>query len=73
VVNVEEDGPADRAGFLLGDLLLSLDSTPIEKISDLQNFCASGVIGKAVNARLIRAGALVEKSVAAGERPHGVR
>jgi S1-C subfamily serine protease len=73
VLNVEKDGPADRAGILLGDVLLSLDSTPIEKISDLQNFCASGVIGKAVHARLIRAGALIDKSVAPAERPHGAR
>ena len=73
VLNVEKGGPADRAGLLLGDVLLSLDSTPIEKIGDLQNFCASGVIGKAVIARLIRAGALVEKSVTPAERPQGAR
>jgi S1-C subfamily serine protease len=73
VLNVEKNGPADRAGILLGDLLLSLDSTTIEKIGDLQNFCASGVIGKAVNARLIRAGAITENSVTPAERPQGAR
>jgi len=73
VLNVEKNGPADRAGILLGDVLLSLDSTAIEKVSDLQNFCASGVIGKAVNARLIRAGALTERAVTPAERPQGAR
>ena len=69
ILNVEKAGPAETAGVLLGDLLVSLNSTPIEKIEDLQSFCASGVIGKSANARFIRAGALIEKSIVAGERP----
>lgn len=69
ILNVEKGGPAESAGVLLGDLLVSLNSTPIEKIEDLQSFCASGVIGKSVNARFIRAGALIEKGIVAGERP----
>jgi S1-C subfamily serine protease len=73
ILNVEKDGPAERAGVLLGDLLISLNSTAIEKVEDLQSFCASGVIGKMVNARFIRAGALIEKSIVAGERPQRVR
>lgn len=69
ILNVEKDGPAERAGVMLGDVLISLNSTAIEKVEDLQSFCASGVIGKSVNARFIRAGALIEKSIVAGERP----
>lgn len=69
ILNVEKGGPAESAGVLLGDLLVSLNSTPIEKIEDLQSFCASGVIGKSANARFIRAGGLIEKSIVAGERP----
>jgi S1-C subfamily serine protease len=73
ILNVEKGGPAERAGMLLGDVLISLDSTPMEKIEDLQTFCASGVIGKSVNARIIRGGALIEKSIVAGERPQKAR
>jgi S1-C subfamily serine protease len=73
ILNVEKAGPAERAGVLLGDVLISLDSTPMEKIEDLQTFCASGVISKSVNARFIRAGALIEKSIVAGERPQKAR
>jgi S1-C subfamily serine protease len=69
ILNVEKDGPAEGAGVLLGDVLISLNSTPMEKVEDLHSFCASGVIGKPVNARFIRAGALIEKSIVAGERP----
>ena len=73
ILNVEKGGPADGAGVLLGDLLVSLNSTPIEKVEDLQSFCASGVMGKAVNARFIRAGALLHKSIVVGERPQKAR
>jgi S1-C subfamily serine protease len=72
ILSVEKGGPADRAGVLLGDVLLSLGSTQIERIEDLQSFCASapiGTIGKAVNARLIRAGSLIELSIVLAERP----
>jgi S1-C subfamily serine protease len=69
ILNVEKGGPADRAGVLLGDVLISLNSTSMEKVEDLQSFCASGVIGQAVKARFIRAGALFETSIVLGERP----
>jgi S1-C subfamily serine protease len=73
ILNVEKGGPADAAGVLLGDLLVSLNSTPIAKVEDLQSFCASGVIGKSANARFIRAGALIEKSIVVGQRPQKAR
>jgi len=69
ILSVEKGGAADRAGILLGDVLLSLGSAQMEQIGDLQSFCASAPIGKAVNARLIRAGSLVELSIVVGERP----
>jgi S1-C subfamily serine protease len=69
VLSVEKGGPADRSGVLLGDVLIALDSTPMEKVEDLQTFCASGVMGKAVKAKLIRGGALAESSIVLGERP----
>jgi S1-C subfamily serine protease len=69
ILSVEKGGPADRAGVLLGDVLIALDSTPMEKVEDLQTFCASGVMGKAVKAKFIRGGALAESSIVLGERP----
>jgi S1-C subfamily serine protease len=69
VVKVEPGGPADQAGVLLGDILVELGNTQLEQIEDLQSFSDSGVIGKPVKARLIRAGALREISITVGERP----
>lgn len=73
ILNVEKGGPADSAGVLLGDLLVALNTTPIGKVEDLQAFCCSGVIGKPVNARFIRAGTLIEKNIFVGERPQKAR
>jgi len=69
VVKVEADGPADRSGVLLGDILVSLGDTTLEEFEDLQSVSDSGIIGKQVKAHLIRAGAMLELSITVGERP----
>ncbi|MGD0127365.1 MAG: trypsin-like peptidase domain-containing protein [Terriglobia bacterium] len=69
VVKVEPDGPADKAGILLGDILVSLGDAPLEEFEDLQSISDSGIIGKQVQARVIRAGAIQELSITVGERP----
>jgi len=69
VVSVEPGGPADQAGVLLGDILLGIGDTQLEEIEELQSFSDSGVIGKPVKAKLIRAGALRQVEIIVGERP----
>jgi S1-C subfamily serine protease len=69
VVKVDADGPADRAGVLLGDILVSLGDKTLEEFEDLQSIADSGIIGKQVKARVIRAGAIHELSITVGERP----
>ncbi len=69
VVKVEADGPADRAGVLLGDILVNLGDKTLEEFEDLQSVADSGIIGKQVKAHVIRAGAIMELSITVGERP----
>lgn len=69
VVSVEPGGPADQAGVLLGDTLVSLEKASLEQIEDLQSLSESGVIGKPLKARIIRAGELHELAITVGERP----
>ena len=69
VVSVEPGGPADQAAVLLGDILVSLGSTSLEGIEDVQSFSDSGAIGKSVTAKMIRAGELREVTITVGERP----
>jgi len=40
VVHVEPDGPADQAGFLLGDVLLELEGKPVTDTREVQDACA---------------------------------
>ena len=73
VVNVEPDGPADRAGVLLGDVLVEFDGTRINDTADvLALLNHSDRVLKTVKAQLVRAGALVELAIAVGERPNDV-
>jgi S1-C subfamily serine protease len=48
---------------------VELGNAQLEQIEDLQSFSDSGVIGKPVKTKLIRAGALREIVITVGERP----
>jgi S1-C subfamily serine protease len=69
VVNIEPDGPGDRAGVLIGDVLLSLDGKPVSDTRDVQTSLSPESVGKTLNVQVIRGGALVEVAIAVGERP----
>jgi len=60
VVEVVEDGPADRAGIRPEDLILSVDGTPTERVEDLQRLMVADLIGTPVEVRILRAGRLME-------------
>ncbi|QSJ18507.1 trypsin-like peptidase domain-containing protein [Nostoc sp. UHCC 0702] len=70
VVNVEPSGPADNAGVLLGDVLVTFDSIAVSDTGDvLALLNSSDRIGQTVPVQIIRGGALVELAIAVGERP----
>jgi S1-C subfamily serine protease len=56
VVQVVEDGPADRAGLRPEDLIVELDGAPIEGMDELQRVVVSELIGRSVRAKVIRGG-----------------
>jgi S1-C subfamily serine protease len=71
VVNVEPSGPADNAGVLLGDVLVTFDGVTVGDTGDvLALLNDSDRIGKTVNVQVVRGGVLVELAIAIGERPN---
>jgi len=69
VLTVESNGPADKGGILLGDIVLGVNDVRTEDTEDLQAFSQSTEIGKSAKIRLIRGGVLAESTVVVGERP----
>jgi S1-C subfamily serine protease len=69
VVNLEADGPADRAGLLLGDIIIALESDAVSDPADLLAALGPDRVGKPAAIRVVRAGELVTVSVTVAERP----
>jgi S1-C subfamily serine protease len=69
IMSLESDGPANRAGLLLGDIITGLDGRDVSDPSDILAFLASEAIGKEVSFRIVRGGAGKTVPVTVGERP----
>ena len=69
VVTVQPDGPAGRAGVLLGDVLVALDGAPVADLDDVQARLGGDRIGAVITAVLVRAGARAEARITVGEQP----
>ena len=69
VLSIEKDGPANQAGVLLGDILLSFDGVDLHDTDDLQAALGGDRIGKAFSLQVLRGGAPATLSITVGERP----
>ncbi|RUR83153.1 serine protease [Chlorogloeopsis fritschii PCC 6912] len=69
VVNVEPNSPADKAGVIIGDVLVAFDGNPVTDTADvLALLNNSDRIGKTVKVQLVRGGVLTELAIVVGER-----
>ncbi len=69
IVSVEPNAPADVAGVLLGDILVALNESAIDDVSDVHALLSSEQVGQPLTAKIIRGGGLTELTVTVGERP----
>jgi S1-C subfamily serine protease len=69
VLSVEPGGPAEKAGVVIGDILIALNSRQIAEIEDVQAALEGETIGTVVNASLVRGGKRIELPVTVGARP----
>jgi len=67
VSSVNESSPADAAGIVPGDVIVSFDGKSIEKMRDLPRIVAETDIGKEVEVELVREGKSMTLSVVLGE------
>jgi S1-C subfamily serine protease len=58
IVHVEPDGPADRAGVLVGDMLLELNDQPVASTDDVQEVLQSAKAGGTISAHVVRGGTM---------------
>jgi serine protease Do len=69
ISQVSQNSPAETAGLLVGDVLVSFDGEPIEHAEDLVTRLRGNRIGKAVPITVLRGASPVDVSVTVGERP----
>ncbi len=69
ISQISQNSPADAAGLLVGDVLVSFDGSPIEQAEDLVTRLRGNRIGKAVPVTVLRGAAAIDVSVTVGERP----
>jgi S1-C subfamily serine protease len=69
VVDLDPEGPAKKAGLLLGDVITSWSGKSIEHVRDVMDLLAPESVGTTVDLGLVRGGATATLQVILGERP----
>lgn len=69
VLSLEPDGPAERAGMLVGDILAQVEGKPVEDTGDVQAVLDGRQPGDAVAVLLLRGGVRHEAAVTLGDYP----
>jgi S1-C subfamily serine protease len=69
ILSVEPDGPADRGGLLVGDILVRVGEDRISGIESLQAALGPEAVGQARTVGIVRGGEFQALAVTIGERP----
>ena len=68
IVTIAPGSPAEKAGLLLGDILVGIEGSPIHGMRSLQASLDSEYVGKPVTVEIIRGGKLLKLSLTVGEK-----
>jgi S1-C subfamily serine protease len=71
VLSVAEDTPAERAGILVGDVLLDIAGTPLARPADLLDALLAMKAAEAASIRLVRGGDIKTLTVTPVDRNSG--
>jgi S1-C subfamily serine protease len=68
VMGTEEGSPAEKAAFIIGDILVRLDQKTLNSTGDVHDLLTADSIGRELKAGILRGGSLQELTVIVGER-----
>lgn len=68
LLTIEPEGPADRAGLMMGDVLVSLGGQALHSIEELLGYLGDEKVGTQVQAKVLRAGEVRELPITVGKR-----
>ena len=68
LTGVEADGPAEKSGLLIGDVLLEMDGAALHDTDTLLNQLSAARVGSQATFKLVRAGEIHEHAVTLGQR-----
>jgi S1-C subfamily serine protease len=71
ILQVEPDGPAGKAGMMIGDILVSLAGQPITGLEDVQAHLHGETVGKPLAAKFLRGGVLQAADIVVSPREQG--
>jgi serine protease DegQ len=71
VLEIEPESPANRAGLMIGDIIVSLGGNTVSRLEDIHSRLHGSAIGKPFAIGFVRGGALQETEITVAERPHG--
>ena len=69
VLSLEPDGPAAKAGVLIGDILISLGGANVGDTEDIQSLLERHRVGAGVEGEFLRGGTSRNATIVIGERP----
>jgi S1-C subfamily serine protease len=69
ILSIDPNGPAAKAGIVVGDVLLSLNGHPVEDTDDVQAQLGPESVGKPITAGILRGGSPLDIQVTPAEKP----
>jgi S1-C subfamily serine protease len=71
VLEIEPDSPANRAGLMIGDIIVTLAGNTVSRLEDTHSKLHGSAIGKPIAIGFVRGGELQQTEITIAERPHG--
>jgi S1-C subfamily serine protease len=68
IMHVESGGPAEKAGVLLGDVVVAVAGKPVESVETIQELISNAKIGDSISTQVYRGGQVNPVTITLGEK-----